>query len=112
MTDRDILEAVQRAKEKFGLKCAKYSGALTVELIRRALKEEGVLPSPRDMFIVGVPLEIDIVIPKRDAKLQYGLAFEPTEVLATIVVKNAGSFGDRTVRKIRKDRGGPLFLDS
>jgi len=103
MTDRDIFTAVEDAKQRFGKKCAKYTGAITVELIRRALQDHGLRVSPRDVFILGVPIEIDLLIPKWKAEPRDCLLYTPADVLAVIEVKNRGSFGNATIQKIRND---------
>ena len=102
MEDREILDAVGEAKRRFGAACGKYSGALTVELIRRALQEEGVSTSARDVFIAGVPIEIDLLIPRRDAKCRNGILYDAGDVLAVVEIKNAGSFGDKTIETVRR----------
>ena len=101
MTDRDILEAAEQAKQEFGAKCRKFSGTVTVELIRRALQEAGVAVSARDVFIRGIPIEIDLIIPKKDAIPLHGLVYDPADVLAAVEVKHHGSFGSETIEKLR-----------
>jgi len=103
MNDREILFAINTFKEQFGPKCGKYSGALTVELIRSELENNGIQVSRRDVFIQGVPLEIDFLIPRRNAKPLNGLVYQPTDVLAVVEVKNAGSFGNSTIQTIRQN---------
>ena len=103
MDSSDIVEAVDAAKEAFGVACGKYSGALTVEIIRHALTQQGIVVSARDVFIQGVPLEIDFLIPRRNAKVQDQLLYQPQDVLAIVEVKNAGSFGESTIQTVRKN---------
>lgn len=97
----DILDAVRTAKEQFGPTCGKYSGALTVEVIRNALEEEGVHTSPRDVYILGLPMELDLVIPRRNAQPVNRLLYKATDALAVVEVKNAGSFGAKTIETVR-----------
>jgi hypothetical protein len=101
MNDRAILDAISKAKLQFGATCNKYSGALTVELIRRALHDEGVDTSPRDVFISGVPIEIDLLIPRQSAPSRDGLLYNAVDVLAILEIKNAGSFGDKTIEAVQ-----------
>jgi len=65
-----ILEEINRAKNTFGVKCAKYTGSLTVEIIKNELSllfsSNEIEISPRDVFIRGVPLEIDLLFAKTD----------------------------------------------
>jgi hypothetical protein len=97
----DILDAVNTAKARFGAACGKYSGALTVELVRDALEKEGVHTSPRDVYILGLPMEIDLVIPSRNAQPLNRLLYAATDVLAVVEIKNAGSFGAKTIKTVR-----------
>ena len=103
MNDTEILKAINQAKESFGLKCAKYCGALTTEIIRQVLKNSGVRVSARDVFIRGLPMEIDLLIYKEGVIPENGILFEPDDVLATIEVKNAGSFGDKTIQTLKNN---------
>lgn len=103
MDDVTLHDRISKAKADFGIKCGKYAGALTVELIKRALEERGITVSARDVFIKGIPIEIDLLIPKKDAIPEYGLLYQPEDVLAAIEIKNAGSFGDRTIATIKKN---------
>jgi len=100
MTPCDILQAVRTAKDQFGAACGKYSGALTVELVRDALHSEGIQASPRDVYIHGLPMEIDLVIPCRNVHPHNRLLYEPNDVLAVVEVKNAGSFGAKTIETV------------
>lgn len=104
-SDHALLEAIQRSKQEFGVKCSKFAGAVTVEMLKSALIAQGIHMSPRDVFIKGVPSEIDILFPKRAAKPQHDLIYEPSDVLAVLEVKNAGSFGDATLAAIRRTFG-------
>ncbi len=99
----DILDSINAAKACFGSPCRKYAGALTIELIRRALMKIGIRVSRRDVFIQGVPLEIDFLVPGPHARLSNGLVYRPEDVLAIVEVKNAGSFGKPTIETIRQN---------
>lgn len=103
MNDLELLKAVDSAKKAFGTKCGKYSGSLTTEIIRQALKDTGALVSARDVFIRGLPIEIDLIIHRRGITPENSLLYEPQDVLVTIEVKNSGSFGDKTIQVIRQN---------
>ena len=49
--------------EAFG-KCGKFAGAATVEIIKKALADEALPASVRDVFIQGLPVEWDLVVPR------------------------------------------------
>jgi len=100
--DRMILDGVERVKREFGVKCNKYAGAITVQTLRRALQERGFSVSERDVFIRGIPVEIDLLIPTPLAEPQNGILYEPSQVSVVFEVKNYGSFGAPTVETVRR----------
>ena len=58
-------EIVRQAREAFKssqLNSRKFSGEMTAELMKRVLTDEGVPTSARDVFIRGVPIEINLVV--------------------------------------------------
>lgn len=103
MNDATLLDQINRAKEDFGTKCSKYAGAITVEFIRRALREHGISASPRDVFIKGVPIEIDLLIPKASTSPENGILYRPEDVLIALEIKNSGAFGEATIRRIKNN---------
>ena len=103
MKDEEIFNLTSNGKKSFGVKCAKFAGAITVEIIKSALQNHRILTSPRDVFIKGLPIEIDLLIPKKEAAPQYGLVYQPQDVLAVLEIKNSGSFGESTINSIKKN---------
>ncbi|MBM3496736.1 MAG: hypothetical protein FJX72_20810, partial [Armatimonadetes bacterium] len=61
MTDQELLALVEEAKTLFGA-CRKHAGAVTAEAIRKGLSAAGIPISQRDVFIVGLPHEIDLLV--------------------------------------------------
>jgi len=102
MDDVTLLDQINRAKEDFGIKCSKHAGAITVEFIRLALSEHGISASPRDVFIKGVPIEIDLLIPRADTSPENGILYRPEDVLIALEIKNSGAFGEGTIRRTKK----------
>ena len=99
--DSNILEAVQQGKNDCGPKCSKYRGALTVELIRSALKQAGFVVSDRDVYIKGIPIEIDLMILKSDSNPANRILYDAADVLAVLEIKSRGSFGESSIKEIR-----------
>lgn len=81
--------------------CRKFSGAMTTELIKKVLADEGIPTSPRDVFIRGIPLEIDLIVPHRGEEPTLGLRYGPRQVAAALEIKKMGSFGAKTLNTIR-----------
>ena len=101
VNERQFLECVQEARQAFGAKCMKLAGSLTVEVIRQAFTDLGIALSGRDVFIQGVPVEIDLLVPRPMVRPKHGLIYEPSDVLAVLEVKNSGAFPG-AVASVRK----------
>jgi len=99
---RVLLETILSKKKDFRPVCKKYSGAITVELLRRALNAHGIPTSPRDVFIKGLGIELDLVVPAGRAEPEYGLLYDPQAVRAALEVKNWGAFPG-TEERIKKN---------
>jgi hypothetical protein len=100
---KQLSSLIYKEKRDFGVKCKKYSGALTVELLKLALEDYGINVSPRDVFIKGIDVEIDLIIPKKDIEPKYGLYYLPEDVLAALEIKAMGSFGEKTITTIKEN---------
>jgi hypothetical protein len=99
MDEHQLLALVTAAKDSFGVKCKKYAGAVTAELLKEALQWHGIQTSARDVFIEQVPVEIDLLIPKIGAVAQHGILYRAEDVLVVFEVKNSGSFGEGTIEQ-------------
>lgn len=103
MTGEEIVRQVRDASEGFQVTCRKFAGAVTAELMRKFLADEGILTSARDVFIRGVPLEIDLIVPYRGQEPTLGLLYEPEQVSVALEIKKMGSFGKDTLLGIKKN---------
>lgn len=84
--------------ENFGGEtCKKFSGTLTVELIRQRLKKSGIPVSPRDVFIKGLGIEIDLVIPRPGTLPAHNIIYNPEDVVAALEVKYRGAFSSQAL---------------
>lgn len=96
-----LVKKVRTAKREFWPKCGKFSGAVAVEYIRRQLRTKGLEVSARDVFIRGVPIELDLIVPRKGTIPGLGLLYEPADVRAVLEVKNCGCFGEQAVKSVR-----------
>jgi hypothetical protein len=101
MEQYELFSLVYQGKKDFGVKCKKFSGALTIELFKHALENAGIIVSPRDIFIKGLDVEIDLAILKKGRRPKYETFFEPEDVLAALEIKAMGSFGENTITQTR-----------
>ena len=106
-----ILQALRKAKSRFAAKSrleakkhTKFTGAVTIEIIREHLKAHGFSVSPRDVFIKGIPLEIDLLIVKPKTVPEHGILYHPDDVLAALEIKARGCYGEKA-----RDRVGESF---
>jgi len=103
MTGKEIVEQVRDASDGFQVTCRKFAGAVTAELLKKFLAEEGISTSARDVYIQGIPLEIDLIIPRRGQKPKFGLVYQPTQVAAALEIKKNGSFGEPTLLTVKQN---------
>jgi hypothetical protein len=101
MDARQVLDCVSKAKADFGVKCGKYAGAVMVEVLRAAIRDAGYNVSPRDSFIRGVPLEVDLLVARPSVEPRFGCLYEPSDVLVAIEIKNSGSFTESGIETTR-----------
>jgi hypothetical protein len=105
MKGDQVVTRVRNLKAAFGVKCSKFTGAVSVEILKPALAEEGIRTSPRNVFVRGIPVEVDLVIPREGQKPAVRLLYEPQQIAAALEVKNSDSFGESTLKKVRHDFG-------
>lgn len=104
MRGEEIVEKARKAKKDFGAHCPKkFAGAVVVEILRAALNDEGILTSPRDVFVRGVPVEIDLIVPYKGEQPCLGLLYEPNHVAVALEVKKSGLFGEHALTTIRSN---------
>jgi hypothetical protein len=103
MTGEEIVRQARSASKRFQMKSRKFSGAMTVELMKTVLATERITTSARDAFILGTPLEIDLIVPRRGEKPTLGLLYKPRQVAAALEIKKTGSFGKHGIQTIRNN---------
>lgn len=94
-----ILHKILQMREK--TRCTKFVGALTIELLRKEFAELELNVSNRDVFIEGVPNELDLLIAKADKNPEENLVYSSADVLAVLEIKFRGSYGKFSIEKIK-----------
>ena len=105
MDDRTVFKRVEKSWNEIGKeKCSKYLGTLTTEVIRHALQENGIPTSGRDVFIRGIPIEFDLIIPRQGANCLEGILYDPEDVIAVLEIKTSGLFDYNSIERIEHCR--------
>jgi hypothetical protein len=103
MTGEEVVTQAWDVCESFG-KCGKFAGAATVEILKQALADEGVPTSVRDVFIKGLPIEWDLVVPLCLAKPTLnGLIYEPAQVACALEIKLSGLHGQEDAPRMAQN---------
>lgn len=103
MLSKTMVEEARRATKEFGARCPKFVGAVTVEILREALRTEGLQTSRRDVFVRGIPIEIDLIIPRTASSPPWGLVYEAGQVAVAMEVKHSGSYGKGGLSKLKEN---------
>ena len=74
-----------------GRKYAKSVGVVTTPVIRQHLMAHGFSVSERDVFIRGLPLEIDLLVTTPNAKPAHGVIYDPSDVLVALEIERSGA---------------------
>jgi hypothetical protein len=103
LSGKKIVEQARQAKRDFGKEYPKkYGGAVAVEILRKALQEEGIITSKRDVFVRGISCEFDLIIPLIREHGWMDLLYEPNQVLIALEVKKTGTFAKSGRDNIKK----------
>lgn len=101
-----ILMEIDRNYQRFGSDRAlfqtKATGAVTNEVIRKRLQDEGVKVSLRNVFIEGFPTEWDLVVPKNGAEAELDCIWQPADVLAVLEIKYSGLYDCDAIQRLNQ----------
>jgi len=103
MTGEEIVARACAACEE--LDCTKFEGHVAVEILKDALAEERIETSVRDVFVRGLHIEWDLLVPRAGAAPAFnGLLYDPAQVKCAVEVKLSGICGGvQTLDRIRKN---------
>ena len=100
-----LLVEINRSIEAFGPISArrrtKFTGAVTVEIVRRHLEANGLPISSRNVFIRGNSTEWDLLLIRRKATPEARIVFDPVDVAAALEVKYSGIYNRDTLPRLR-----------
>jgi len=101
----EIVRRVRQARKIFGPGYPKkFGGAYAIEILREELEvREGIKTSRRDVYVRGLHSEIDLLVPRPNAKPLFDLVYEPHEVAVALEVKKTGTFTKLGRDKIKAD---------
>ncbi len=72
-----------------------------MEMLRELLKNNKICVSPRNVFIRGIPSEIDLLILRRTVTPSWNMLYDPSDVKYALEVKKSGAFGKGTIEKVK-----------
>jgi hypothetical protein len=105
-TDETVLAEVRRISQDLSNVSArqrtKFTGALTVEIVRNRLIGIGLPVSSRDIYIRGHSSEFDLAVVRDNANPKYGILYEPADVAAIIEVKYSGVYSKEVPETIKR----------
>jgi hypothetical protein len=101
-----ILTTINNGLDRFGAGSAKLrtklTGALAAEVVRQHLRLDGFPVSQRNVFIRGLPSELDLLVTSPGAQPEHDLIYEPTDVRAVLEIKYSGIYDRDVVPRLRE----------
>jgi hypothetical protein len=98
-TERELLNNILLLQKT--TKGTKFVGAVTIELLRKEFEELDLNVSNRDVFVEGVPYELDLLITKKGTTAEANVVFDSKDVLAVLEVKFSGSYGKKNIDHVK-----------
>ena len=92
MLEQELFSLLKQGKQSLGVQSKKFTGALVIEILRRALEECGIGASRPNVYLKGLASEIDLIIPRRGANVEFEILYSPEDVLAVLEIKTSGLF--------------------
>jgi len=83
-------------------KSREFIGALTTELIRTELLKQRFNVSNSDVFIEGIPNELDLLIVQAGKNLKEKIFYSPDDILVVFEIKFRGAYGEKQKNSIKE----------
>jgi len=103
MDEIDLLNSLKIAEKQLGFDSRQFSGAVVVNLIKKVVSELGFSTSEKDVFIRGIPIEIDFLIVKPRTFPDYGILWKAEDVIAAFEMKKSGIISREGRIKVNSD---------
>lgn len=100
MLEHELLSLLKQGKQSLGVQSKKFTGALVIEMLRRAFAEHGIKTSRPNVYLRGLPFEFDLAIPGKGANLEFAILYSPADVLAVLEIKTSGLFSKEELPRI------------
>lgn len=94
ISDLQLLSVLKQAEKSLGFDNRQFSGAVVVHLLKSVLEELGFSTSEKDVFIKDVPIEVDFLIVKPNSSPEFGVLWNPEDVIAAFELKKSGLITD------------------
>jgi len=101
MLEQELFGLLKQGKQSLGVQSKKFTGALVIEILRRAFQECGIETSRPNVYLKGLPFEVDLVILRRHANVEFEILYSPADVLAVLEIKTSGIFNKEESPRIR-----------
>jgi hypothetical protein len=100
MLEQELFSLLKQGRQSLGAQSKKFTGALVIEILRRALEEDGIEASRPNVYLKGLPFEVDLIIPRRGANVEFEILYSPEDVLAVLEIKTSGLFSKEDSSRI------------
>lgn len=100
MLEQELFSLLKQGKQALGVQSKKFTGALVIEILRRAFEELGIGASRPNVYLKGLPFEVDLIIPRRGANVEFEILYSPADVLAVLEIKTSGLFSKEDSSRI------------
>ncbi len=111
MTGEEIVRQIRDAIKGFQLTSRKFAQVMTAELMKKVLADEGIPRSARDVFIRGISLEIDLIVPHRDPKELSSASQARGRLCIRSLLRSAGDIVTQHPNRTSAFRVSPLAPD-
>ena len=100
MLEQELFSLLKQGKQSLGVQSKKFTGTLVIEILRRAFEECRIGASRPNVYLKGLQFEVDLIIPRRGANVEFEILYSPVDVLAVLEIKTSGLFSKEDSSRI------------